>query len=133
VGGPFTNIGGVKRSGIARVNEDGSLDSNFNQGSGAIGVFNVVLDLKLAPDGKAVIIGDFFTVNDTYRPAVARLNTDGSLDLSFDPGAGPVGLNGTRALGLAVQPDGKTIISGDFETVDSIERPGLRGLIETVR
>jgi len=60
-------------------------------------------------DGKVLIGGDFTHVNGTPRNYVARLNADGSLDATFDPGTifdGPV-------YALVLQPSGGgQILSG---------------------
>ncbi|MBX3744002.1 MAG: delta-60 repeat domain-containing protein [Verrucomicrobiae bacterium] len=42
------------------------------------------------PDGRLLIAGKFDRVNGIRRNNVARLNPDGSLDTTFDPGVGPV-------------------------------------------
>ena len=47
----------------------------------------------------------------------------GDVDLSFDPGSG---VNGTVSA-LAVQPDGKVIIGGEFTTVKGLARQGIAG------
>ena len=49
---------------------------------------------------------------------MARLNADGSLDLSFNPGAGGNGAVFT----LALQADGKSVLGGDFTTFDNVTR-----------
>lgn len=89
---------------------DGSLDPTFNTGAGANSWVNIVLE---QPDGKLLIGGLFTTFNGTSRPYVARLNWDGSLDGTFNPGTGP----NNALVGLALQPDGKPIIGGFFTTV----------------
>ena len=44
--------------------------------------------LALQRDGKVVIAGRFTHVDGINRHGVARLNADGALDLSFNPGSG---------------------------------------------
>ena len=73
IGGEFTSINGTNRSRIARLNVNGSLDSNFNPGTGPD---RVVRSLALQPDGNVLIGGDFTTVNGAVRPHVARLYGD---------------------------------------------------------
>lgn len=70
------------------------------------------------PDGKALIGGAFTTVDGVPRNRVARLNADGSLDATFDPGAGANGVIET----LAAQPDGRVIIAGEFQSVRGLPR-----------
>ncbi|MEI6197839.1 MAG: hypothetical protein WCS42_26285, partial [Verrucomicrobiota bacterium] len=90
IGGGFLSFNGTQRNGIARLNLNGSLDTTFNPGLGADGIVRVV---AAQPDGKVLIGGEFKHINGTPRNYLARLNTDGSLDTTFDPGAtfsGPV-------------------------------------------
>jgi uncharacterized delta-60 repeat protein len=168
IGGEFESVGGVPRSHIARLNTDGSLDTTFDPGSGT-GNNTSVYDLVIQPDGKIIIVGIFSFYNGVPRKSIARLNTDGSLDTSFDPGTGadfdiraasirPNGMiliggtfsaydgtpmnrtarinaNGTldttfdpgtgandAVLALVVQPDGKVLIGGEFTAVNGIAR-----------
>jgi uncharacterized delta-60 repeat protein len=119
IGGSFTNYNGTARNRIARLNSDGSLDASFSSGTGASAA---VLSVALQSDGRIVIGGQFATFNALARSAIARLNADGSLDTSFDPGAGAV----TNTVNIVlVQPDGQIIIGGDFSTYDGIPRFGL--------
>ena len=111
VGGEFTSINSVSRNFIARLNDDGSLDQGFQVGLGANGN---VFAIGVQPDGKAIIGGDFTAVGQVTRHHVARLNTDGSVDLSFDPGAGA----SDSVRSIAVQLDGRIVIGGLFTNVN---------------
>ncbi len=113
VGGGFTNLVGQTRIGIGRLNADGSLDGSFNPGvgadpnSGGPGAYS----LTVQADGKILVGGDFITLGGQSRTNIGRLNADGSLDSSFDPGA-----NG-RVVSLAVQADGRILVGGGFTTL----------------
>ena len=110
IGGAFTHVNGVQRNRIARLNADGTLDASFNPGAGAN---ERVQALAIQSDGKIVIGGTFTLVSGTVRNRIARLNAEGSHDLSFDPG---IGANGTvRA--LAIQADGKILVGGNFISI----------------
>ena len=114
VGGSFVTIGGTPINGIARLNADGSLDTAFNPGLGANAT---VYALAVQGDGKVVIGGDFTAVNgNTNFNHIARLNTDGSLDTAFNPGAGAS--DSVRA--IAIQADGKILIGGLFTSVNGV-------------
>jgi len=88
IAGGFSSVDNISRHGVARLNPDGSLDSTFNPGFGADGP---VTTLDLQSNGKVVIGGSFGLVNNVPRNNVARLNPDGSVDASFNPGSGPDG------------------------------------------
>ncbi|HEV2390904.1 MAG TPA: Calx-beta domain-containing protein [Verrucomicrobiae bacterium] len=119
IGGNFPSYNGVPRYNIAEVNPDGSLDSTFNPGLGANGT---VWAVAVQTNGQVVIGGEFTAVNDFPRLHIARLNTDGSVDPSFDPGTnGPDGT--VNAIALA--PDGSMYIGGDFSDVNGLFRRSI--------
>ncbi|SDA89029.1 delta-60 repeat domain-containing protein, partial [Algoriphagus alkaliphilus] len=107
IGGQFNSYNGTGRNYIARINADGSLDTSFNPGTGANGT---VLSMVLQPDGKILIGGNFTSYNGTTRNYIARINADGSLDTSFNPGTGA----NFTVWSMVLQPDGKILIGGDF-------------------
>lgn len=122
VGGIFSGYGG--RSYLARLNTDGSLDSTYMTSGGPDAP---VYALVLQSDGKAVIGGSFWYVSGAWRYGVARMNTDGTLDTSFNAGNGP----NNWVLAVAVQSDGKIVIGGRFTNVNSITRNGIARLEST--
>jgi uncharacterized delta-60 repeat protein len=108
--------GKVLVGGYARLNADGSLDGSFNPGTGANGI---VASIIARSDGKVIIGGNFTTVNGTNRNRIARLNANGSLDSSFNPGTGADGI----VRSIALQSDGNVLLGGDFFTVNGVWRP----------
>jgi len=126
VGGNFQGAGGAARSGLARLNPDGSVDAAYASGSGfyASAPNPRVVALALQPDGKLLVGGGFTSVDGAARRAITRLNPDGRVDPTFNPGTGPDG--GVYA--LALQPDGNVIIAGDFNNVNGSPRDRLARL-----
>ena len=120
IGGQFTDVDGLSRRNIARLNPDGSADAGFDPGSSPMGSFASVEAAALQPDGKVVIVGDFTTVNAVARNLLSRLHTDGPVDTTFDPRTGveDLDLSGAAITGyvtsLAVQGDGKILFGGTF-------------------
>jgi len=114
IAGNFTTYNGISRARIARLNADGSLDLSFDPGAGVNGTVNVMV---LQPDGLIVLGGAFSQVNSVSRQRIARLNADGSLDLSFDPGTNGFG---GQVRGIAVQADGKLLVGGDFTSYNGV-------------
>ncbi|MDB6139523.1 MAG: Na-Ca exchanger/integrin-beta4, partial [Verrucomicrobiaceae bacterium] len=98
------------RNGFGRLNANGTVDATFGNGAGTDNT--PVYAMALQPDGKVLIGGNFAKVHGVARHGVARLNSDGSLDATFDPGAG----SSVEVRALALQPDGKVIVGGDFTT-----------------
>lgn len=119
IGGGFSSYNGVSRLRVARINTDGTLDMSFNPGTGAN---NTVFDIAVQNDGKVVVVGWFSTFNGTSRRGIARLNSDGSMDGSFNPGSG-VALFGISS--VVVQPDGKIIVAGRFNSYNGVEMNGI--------
>lgn len=125
--GSFTNVNGIERNGIARLHPDGGLDLGFDPGSGPTGGFlPTIYALSMGPDGTVLIGGDFTAINGVPRNNIARLNSDGSVDLTFDPGSGP----NMRVLCLTVQPDERIIIGGEFNQVNGVQRKRLARLLD---
>ncbi len=115
IGGMFTNYNGTARNYIARLNTDGSLDATFNPGTGAN---DGVVTITIQSDGKIIIGGYYTAYNGTARNRIARLNADGSIDATFNPGTGVSGPLFTTA----IQSDGKIIIGGNFTSYNGTAR-----------
>lgn len=120
--GDFGTFNGDNHRNIIQFLADGTVDPGFTTGSGAYGGYHLRLDKVVpAPDGGVYIVGDFTYYNEVFRSRMARLNADGSLDTTFDPGAGPT--QGPVAAGpipitcAAVQPDGRLLIGGWFTRI----------------
>jgi hypothetical protein len=87
VAGSFREFAGAARTGIARLNTDGSLDTAFApmlqfiaaDGRGSVSA------VYLQSDQRILIFGSFRTVNGVQRKGFARLNQDASLDAVFAP------------------------------------------------
>ena len=110
IGGGFTSYNGTAINRIARLNTDGSLDSTFNVGSGIGGASRWVEPINIQADGKILVAGYFSSYNGTAMSNLARLNTDGSLDATFNIGTG----TNDAIYAVATQQDGKILIGGNF-------------------
>jgi uncharacterized delta-60 repeat protein len=111
--------------GLARYNTDGTLDVSFGSGGQVTtpfpggAAFGTAATLQ--PDGKILVTGEFQstpTDSSTRDFALARYNSDGSLDQGFGVG----GLVTTdfnslydEAWGVAVQPDGNIVVAGESQ------------------
>ena len=122
VGGAFSNVAGVNRSTIARLYQDGTLDAYFDPGAGAD---NPIYSIVVQPDNKILIGGAFANYNGVSRLGIARLNTNGTLDVTFTPGSGATGPDAT-VYAVALQPvDGRIIVGGSFTQFDGQTRSRL--------
>jgi uncharacterized delta-60 repeat protein len=121
IGGTFTQVNGTSRNRIARLNKDGSLDTSFDPPGPPQEVDAIALQLN----GRIVIGGKFTSLDGVKAGRVARLNADGSLDTTFNPGQGA----SYTVYAVTMQPDGKVLIGGGFQTVDGISRNRIARLL----
>lgn len=108
VGGAFLRVNGaLGRSFLVRLNPDGSIDSGFN--CTLNGTVNAIV---VQPDGAVLIGGNFSSANGVSRSDIARLNSNGTLDTTFNPGSG----FNNQVNALALQSDGNIVVGGNFTT-----------------
>src|SRR5262249_27852858 len=111
IAGSFTAIGSTSRQYVARLNLDGTLDATFNA-SVVNGPNGSISQVARQSDGRFLVVGSFTSIGSTPRKGIARLNSDGSVDTTFDPGTGSDGSLRT----VAVQADGKILAGGLFHS-----------------
>ncbi len=104
--------------GLVRYNTDGSLDTSFN-GTGKVltdfgaNSSDMGNETRMQADGKIVVVG-WSNTGGTNDFAIARYNTNGTLDTGFGTG-GKVTINlgnSDFAEGLTIQSDGKILVTG---------------------
>ena len=104
---------------IVRYNANGSLDNSFGSGGISANTFgsnSFAADMKIQSDGKIVAVG-----SSASAFALARYNTDGSLDVSFGTGGKVLtyfNIN-TGAYAAAIQADGKIVVAGTSYTTSN--------------
>jgi uncharacterized delta-60 repeat protein len=114
IGGGFSQYNGLPRNGIARLDANGALDTNFAPATAAN---EHIYAIRLQANGDVVIGG----VN-----GVARLKAvTGAFDTAFNSGG--LGANGL-VNAISVQSDDKIIIGGDFTTFNQIARSRIARL-----
>ncbi|WP_166654370.1 Ig-like domain-containing protein [Tahibacter aquaticus] len=104
--------------GLLRINADGTRDIAFVAGLGSGATVKTIV---LQPDAKILVAGYGFS---TARSGIARLNADGSVDTSFNP-------EFDRVSGIALEPNGKILLSGVFEGVEQLARVNANGSPDT--
>ncbi|MDY0090841.1 MAG: T9SS type A sorting domain-containing protein [Flavobacteriaceae bacterium] len=138
-GGNFKSYNEGNRRGIVRLNEDGTLDTSFNIGTGFNDVVNII---TLQPDGKILVGGNFTSYNGTTQNRIARLNSDGTLDTSFNTGTGLESYyadssNQPKVGAITLQPDGKILVGGLYfakyngSTIPGFVRLNTDGTLDT--
>ena len=132
IGGVFTGVrpnelATYPRNYIARLNTDGTLDSNFDPSANG-----AVNSIAASGDGSILVGGDFTTFQPnnaafrTTRTRLAILNSDGALNAGFNPGpSGSVYAVAALADGSVLaagafsglQADGSVLVGGAFNTI----------------
>jgi hypothetical protein len=69
IGGSFTTVGGTARNRVARLNSNGTLDTDFDPNANGS-----VYSVAVQSDGKILIGGSFTTVGGATRNGLARLS-----------------------------------------------------------
>ena len=106
--GNFSQFNNSPVNRIARLLDDGSLDSDFNTGKS--GADKLIKTAVVQEDGKIVFAGNFTKYNDAVSNRIARILPNGSLDNTFNIGTG----FNAQVYVLALQPDNKIIAAGNF-------------------
>ncbi|MUG95780.1 hypothetical protein F7734_26855 [Scytonema sp. UIC 10036] len=115
VAGGYAFSGSSEDFALVRYNSDGSLDTSF--GTGGVILTPIgnhtdrIYSLAIQSDGKIIAAGE---ANSDF--ALARYNSNGSLDTSFGSGGKIItALDGFSSIqSIAVLPDGKIVASGEF-------------------
>jgi uncharacterized delta-60 repeat protein len=139
IGGDFTTYNGSniynissQANFILRLNSDGDIDSTFLPSSAANGRVNTIV---LQPDNKILIGGSFTSYDGNLINGVARLNSDGTFDNTFN--TGNIGVNSGATINtISLQNDGNIIIGGSFTgyngtSINRIARLSSGGTLDT--
>lgn len=114
VGGSYTGINGVRLRRIARLLPDGRVDPTFDPGEGFSNGHPeqeaTVRCIVVRSDGHALVGGDFSHFHGVARCGIACLRPDGTLDPTFDPQGGFSG----PVSALALRPDGRVLVGGNY-------------------
>lgn len=132
VAGRFSppSFGGSRKHLLTRLNSDGSVDDSFQIDSN-FNTYSEGISLALQSDGKFLMGGRFPSLlgNTKY---LCRINTNGSLDYSFEIGSNA----NNRVRSITIQTDNKIIIGGDFTDfagtpINRIARLNINGTLDT--
>lgn len=123
IAGAITNVGGLTRVAIARLNENGSVDDTFDSPFGGI---SSIAAIRLLTNGQMLVTGGLST-NTGPGLILARLNANGTIDGTFPP----VTANAVSVFGggtaIALQADGKIILTHN----SGASRISASGVVDT--
>lgn len=113
---------------VARLHANAALDTAFAVTTGLTGntTFsgNVGNAVVLQSDNKVIVTGGFVAYNGTARNRIVRINTNGSVDTTFNVGTG---LDNAGSV-LHLQSDGKVLVGGGFTTYNGVSQNRLARL-----
>ena len=125
IAGGFTKVNGSSAPRIARLTGLGGLVNSFDVRAGFSS--GAVFALAAIGEGGCYAAGEFSNYQGVTRKRIVKIQSDGLLDLSFDPRGGPNG----PVRSLCLQADGKLLIGGDFISVAGGGHPHLARLLPT--
>lgn len=116
IAGGYSLVGADNDFTLVRYNIDGTLDTTFGFNGGVFTDFgndDIGYSIALQSDGKILFAGRSYNGTD-YDFAIARYNTDGTIDNTFSvDGKVTSDFGGNdRGFSVAIQPDGKIVVSG---------------------
>lgn len=134
--------GKVVLGSLIRLNTDGSLDNSFDSGTGISGGTHFgsvrVNTILVQPDGKILIGGHYGFYNGNSSILLTRLNSDGSIDNTFDASANfSPSLDGYygQVYTMKLLPDGKIMIGGNYGNTNGlaigVDRLNADGSLDT--
>jgi uncharacterized delta-60 repeat protein len=109
--GGFDTYSGITSDNIARLNTDGTLDTEFTTNIGS-GPNLQTASAVVQSNGKIVVVGTFTSFNGNSCGRICRLNSDGSFDSTFNSGG--VGFASFNPVDIFIYPDDSMIVTGAF-------------------
>ncbi|MEH1772880.1 DUF4347 domain-containing protein [Nostoc sp.] len=128
VGGTATNGSDIDFA-LTRYNNDGSLDTSFGNSGRVLAAIGSsgeeIHTIAIQSDGKIVVAGRVwkYVNGSSYNQddlAIARFNTDGTIDANFGNGGKVItplsASTSDRANSLSIQPNGKIVVGGYIDS-----------------
>lgn len=123
--GLFDAYNGTPVSNIVKVNAAGVMDATFASGAGADQFIFGSLELPNS-NGQILIWGEFTSYAGNPRNYLARLNSDGSFDPTFNAELESTGDGSVFAVNVDQQ--GRIVIGGGFTSAGGVQRNGIARL-----
>ncbi|NBP59076.1 hypothetical protein EBU71_21505, partial [bacterium] len=127
IGGEFSEIGGVTRNYLLKLNPGGTESSSFYANLGD-GFDTTVLNIAIQDNGKILAGGWFTQLDGNSRKRLVRLNSDGTEDTTFYNNLTSAGDNSglnDGVVSIKIQSDGKILVGGYFTTLNGSSRKSL--------
>lgn len=130
VGGDFDTVHGQSRHRVARLNADGTLSAGFAPPQMNGGVWTMQPHERPGSPSGLLVAGSIGEVDGQPidAPIIRLSRVDGSVDTSFHVSTSSTVIFGNTISEVAVQPDGRILIAGHFDTVHGQPRANLARL-----
>lgn len=112
VGGDFTSYNGTPAWKILKLKSNGEIDTTFN--NMGVGFDGNVYTIKEDANNKIIIGGDFYIYNTDSVTRIVRLNSNGTIDTTFNAGNGA----NFKVKAITIQNNNKVVLGGDFTSFD---------------
>jgi uncharacterized delta-60 repeat protein len=117
IAGQFTSYSDgnqtLTRNQMVRLNADMTIDTTFDGGPGTQSTTgSPIATIVEQPDGKILIGGEFQQFQSTPVGRITRLNSDGTLDTTFNPSGAGLASGNIREIELL--PDGRIVAVGNI-------------------
>ncbi|HUZ07665.1 MAG TPA: Calx-beta domain-containing protein, partial [Candidatus Paceibacterota bacterium] len=122
IGGTFAHYNGTAINRLARLNADGSADTNFNANLG-LGFNDAVRAIAIQSDGRVIVGGAFTNFNGVALNHVTRLNADGTRDTNFTANTSD------SVESITLQPDNRILLAGEFTEANNVTRQHITRLM----
>lgn len=133
LGGEFSSVNGLDFTRLARLDPEGRVDMEFDAG---LGPNNTVYNVAYARDGGIWVGGLFNQIDGVNSGHLARLNVNGSMDETFDPGTALAG-----SVFDILEVENGLLVGGDFGLVmlnldgtanEAFQAPELNGAVYSI-
>ena len=122
VGGNFTSYNGSAQNYLIRLNSDGTKDTSFDIGTGFVGFtggsIGLVTEIVIDSNGKILIGGNFTSYRSSGSSYLIRLNSDGTVDTSFNTGSS----FDSWVVSIKIDSSGKIVAGGNFELFQGLSQ-----------
>jgi uncharacterized delta-60 repeat protein len=122
IAGYFTTYNGTPcNRGIVRLNTDGTIDNTFSGGGVPLDPSQYISDIVILPDMKILVGGEFTIFNSTSVGYFARLNSNGSIDNTFNNGTA----FDSAVTKIYLTSNNKIFVGGRFTSYNGSDVPDL--------
>ena len=125
---PFETIGGSSRSGALRTTIAGVLDPLFIDPMPSYAFGPRIKRIQPLASGDVMVVGDFSQIEGQSRNLVARLFSVGTVDAGFPSIAFTASVGLPFGQDILIEPDGRMIVTGFWNTVSSTARSNVARL-----